>query len=127
MRGDDRWFAGVPRQIAAHAEAQGGAARVHMDPAGFGQEAIDSGVLNIVNVPGDGGTQRTSAGAFLNFATTNLWKNQQVNRFIAMVEAGLVRNGDKVLVTDPHPQHPVYPYAPLVRTEMTIPRSQAAR
>lgn len=95
-----QWFAGVPRQIAAHAEAQGIAARVHMDPAGFGQEAIDSGVLNIVNVPGDGGTQRASAGAFLNFATTNLWKNQQLNRFIDMVEAGLVREGDKVLVTD---------------------------
>ncbi|HVI51216.1 MAG TPA: hypothetical protein VM661_08415 [Candidatus Sulfotelmatobacter sp.] len=95
-----QWFAGVPQQVAAYAEVQGVTAQVHMDPADFGQEAIDSGALNIVNLPGDGGTQRTSAGAFLNFATTNLWKNQQVNRFIGMIEAGLVRNGDKVLVTD---------------------------
>lgn len=95
-----QWFEGVPRQIAAHADAQGVTAQVHLNPASFGQEAIDSGVLNIVNVPGDGGTQKATAGAFLNFATTNLWKNQQINRFIGCIEAGLVRDGDKVLVTD---------------------------
>ena len=95
-----QWFAGVPRQIAAHAEAQGITARVHMAPDGFGQEAIDSGVLNIVNLPGNGGAQTATAGAFLNFATTNLWKNEQINRFIGMIEAGLVRDGDKVWVAD---------------------------
>ena len=67
-----QWFAGVPKQIAAYAEARGISMRVHMDPAKFGQDDIDSGVLNIVNVPGTGGTQQPSAGAFLNFASTNL-------------------------------------------------------
>lgn len=74
--------------------------RVHMDPAKFGQDDIDSGVFNIVNVPGTGGTQQASAGAFLNFASTNLWKNDQINRFIGFLKAGMVCDGDKVWVAD---------------------------
>ena len=95
-----QWYEGVPRQIAAFAEKRGTPARVFMDASEFTASDIASGALNIVNIPGDGRPQKASVGAFLNFATTNLWKNDQVNRFIGLIGAGLVRDGDKVWVAD---------------------------
>jgi glycosyltransferase involved in cell wall biosynthesis len=95
-----QWYEGVPRQIAAFAEKSGISARVFLDPSDFSINRIDDETLSIVNVPGDGKPQKASEGAFLNFATTNLWKNDQINRFISMIDAGLVRDGDKVWVAD---------------------------
>lgn len=95
-----QWYEGVPGQVAAFAEKSGVPARVFLDPSDFNIGHVNDKTLNIVNVPGDGKPQKASEGAFLNFATTNLWKNDQINRFISMIDAGLVRDGDKVWVAD---------------------------
>lgn len=94
------WRHYVPAQIAGYAKKHGLKARVFRDAAAYMAAECDSDTLNIVSLPGDGGAQSPSAGAFINFASTNRWKCEQISAFVTLIEAGLVRSGDKVLVTD---------------------------
>lgn len=47
----------------------------------------------------DGGTS-TTPGAFLDFAMTNVWKNDQLNTLAQMFSAGAIHAGDVFLFTD---------------------------
>jgi hypothetical protein len=100
-----QWYEGVPRQIAAFAEKQGISARIFMDSSEFSAIHMGSGTLNIVNIPGDGRPQKASEGAFLNFTTTNLWKNDQVNRFIGLIY-GKVKSCTISIFMPSNPTHP---------------------
>ena len=51
-------------------------------------------------ISGEAGEQVPTAGAFLNFAATNIYKSSQVIALAKAFEKGEVRPGDKVLVTD---------------------------
>ena len=55
-------------------------------------------VLRVIS--GDAGEQVPTAGAFLNFATTNIYKSSQIIAVSKIFEAGDVKPGDKFLVTD---------------------------
>ena len=49
--------------------------------------------LNVVTIGGDISTS-TTAGAFLDFAMTNVWKNNQINVIAKMFHAGSVKPND---------------------------------
>jgi len=54
----------------------------------------------IVPVTGDAAEQKTTAGAFLNFADTNIFKSSQLIKIAKAFSNGEVKQGDKFLVTD---------------------------
>jgi len=54
---------------------------------------------NIVTIDGDVSTG-TTAGAFLDFALTNIWKNNQLNKIAKMFSSGEIKPGDVFLFTD---------------------------
>lgn len=51
-------------------------------------------------IDGDIASSDTTAGAFLNFDNTNLWKSTQLAKFINKVNAGEVADDDHILITD---------------------------
>lgn len=55
---------------------------------------------NIVTIDGDNISQKTTSGAFLDFASTNLYKAEQVKKISSLFTEGKVQAGDKFLVTD---------------------------
>lgn len=55
---------------------------------------------NIITVDGTQRTSGTTAGAFLDFAVTNAYKASQIERIACFFENGIVKAGDKFLVTD---------------------------
>lgn len=55
----------------------------------------------IFNVIGEATSMKeTSPGAFLNFAATNIWKNDQLNIMARYFSNDVVKSGDKILFTD---------------------------
>lgn len=54
----------------------------------------------VVTVAGEGATNGTTAGAFLDFAATNYYKAAQVQAISELFMHGRVKAGDKFLVTD---------------------------
>lgn len=61
------------------------------------EEKLDYRVIDIVGDINDVGT---SDGAFLNFADTNIWKNQQLNKIAEMFKNNEIEPGDKFIFTD---------------------------
>lgn len=55
---------------------------------------------DVVQIDGEVLDENTSPGAFLNFCSTNVWKNSQINQLAAMFNEGKIKSGDKVLITD---------------------------
>ena len=65
------------------------------------RRAVEKNInLSIVNVAGRESTGGTTAGAFLDFSTTNAYKASQVEFISQMFQRGEVKPGDKFLVTD---------------------------
>lgn len=62
------------------------------------QKATDK--YSIITVDGNQRTPGTSAGAFLNFAVTNAYKASQIEKVACFFENGIVKAGDKFLITD---------------------------
>jgi hypothetical protein len=54
----------------------------------------------VVTIAGEGATNGTTAGAFLDFAATNYYKAAQVQAISELFMHGRVKPGDKFLVTD---------------------------
>lgn len=76
-----QWFHGIPNLLNAEAQAQGKDVTVY-------------------NVAGEQVASEVTAGAFLNFTATNIWKNTQINRLAEYFANGTVGAGDKILFTD---------------------------
>jgi len=55
---------------------------------------------NIVQIDGDTNSGATTEGAFLDFISTNQWKNEQANKFFEMVKQGKVGRDDILLFPD---------------------------
>lgn len=60
----------------------------------------NSSDVTVYNVAGEQTSSTVTAGAFLNFTATNIWKNTQINKLASWFADGTVRPGDKVLFTD---------------------------
>ena len=56
--------------------------------------------FNIIQIDGDTNSGIPTEGAFLDFLSTNQWKNEQVNKFFTMVKEGRINKGDHILITD---------------------------
>lgn len=56
--------------------------------------------LAVKTIDGVGVPATTTAGAFLDFAATNIYKASQVQRIAELFNTGVVRAGDRFLVTD---------------------------
>ena len=76
-----QWFEGIPKLLEGDANV--------FNIAGW------SSTLAAIE-----GTYDTSPGAFLNFTSTNIWKNIQMNCLALYFKSGTVRPGDKILFTD---------------------------
>lgn len=76
-----QWFNGLPKLLEKEAKKRN----------------ID---VNIINLYGTRVSKETSAGAFLNFSETNVWKNDQLNWLANEFNDGAVEPGDKILFTD---------------------------
>ena len=68
-------------------------------------KALEKVGVNVINLTGDSAEYKKSSGqvtegAFLNFTDTNLWKNEQINKFVMLMKAGKVKNGDIVFFAD---------------------------
>lgn len=66
-------------------------------------DRTQSGVIpmcEILTIPGDMPSQVASAGAFINFASTNVWKSTQAARIAECFHRGLVKAGDVFYFTD---------------------------
>lgn len=55
---------------------------------------------NVVTITGDEIGESKTAGAFLDFALTNVWKNSQMNKVAKMFSSGEVKPNDVFLFTD---------------------------
>ena len=76
-----QWFTEVPRLLK-------------QATANTGQQT------NVVNVVGTQTSNKTTSGAFLNFAATNIWKNDQINQVADLFAQNKISAGDKFLFTD---------------------------
>jgi glycosyltransferase involved in cell wall biosynthesis len=91
-----QWAEGLPVEIERAARAKG--IRVTNRWA----NNIEFQDLTVSPMPGEPRnlSGATTAGAFLNFAETNLWKNEQMHDLTRFFRDGLVKPGDKVLFPD---------------------------
>lgn len=70
-------------------------------PAVLAQEIQDRGLdFSVETIDGEQPETGTTAGAFLDFAVTNIYKAEQTKRIAALFSAGKIKAGDKFLVTD---------------------------
>lgn len=76
-----QWYEGIPKSLQDQAVSQGR-------------------TVEIFNVAGVQTETKTTAGAFLNFTATNIWKNTQINTLANYFSDGTVKPGDKILFTD---------------------------
>ena len=82
-----QWYHGLPSLLTAEACKRGIKIDV-INISGYNKsETVD------FNIP-DG------SGAFLNFAATNLWKNNQTNKIVQKFIKNEIKNGDKFLFPD---------------------------
>lgn len=56
--------------------------------------------IEVVTVSGKQTSSTTTAGAFLDFAATNIYKSTQVTRIAELFQSGQVKSGDRFLITD---------------------------
>lgn len=91
------WYEHIPKMLLSYASnsARGGRA-FDYDNATFEQHPG----FNIVNIPGDMPEQTAGSGAFLNFASTNIWKSSQAVSVARAFHSGHVQHGDKFYFTD---------------------------
>ena len=87
--------------IEAHQQRYTGEWRDHL-PVLLAQAAEERGqggwAVRVIS--GEAGEQVPTAGAFLNFAATNIYKSSQIITMARAFERGEVKAGDKILVTD---------------------------
>ncbi len=57
-------------------------------------------IFNVVGHHNGTYMQETTPGAFLNFTSTNIWKNTQLNILARYFSNGVVKSGDRILFTD---------------------------
>ncbi len=55
---------------------------------------------NVIQIDGVTNSGVPTNGAFLDFLSTNQWKNEQVNTFFHLVKDGLIQKGDHIIFTD---------------------------
>jgi hypothetical protein len=95
-----QWFKHVPQKLASTGAENGLKVAYHMEPTDADIQNAAQDAIHVWNVPGNTGAQKATTGAFLNFAGTNVWKNDQLNKFVHYVNQGFVKPGDKVWVAD---------------------------
>lgn len=56
--------------------------------------------IEIINISGGNEQLKATPGAFLNFAQTNIYKNNQLSRIARLFSDGKVNPGDQFIFTD---------------------------
>lgn len=56
--------------------------------------------VNVENIEGDNQIQEATNGAFLNFGSTNIWKNSQITKLVKKFMSGEVKPNDKIIFPD---------------------------
>lgn len=94
-----QWKIGLPELLKKEAEDRGFTASI-LPSIGYVKDLPDLNILDIVIIEGGQVSQKTTPGAFLNFAGTNVYKSKQVIEIAHAFQRGMIRPGDKILVTD---------------------------
>lgn len=63
-------------------------------------ELIEEAGGTVRTILGQTASGKVSEGAFLDFASTNMWKNEQLNEVSKLIKSGDVKDGDHFLFTD---------------------------
>lgn len=92
-----QWYKNIPEQLYQLANDQGLVTRKTTLP--LINENIDFD-LNIITVDGRIDNNETTPGAFLNFASTNIWKSSQLEIIAEQFSNGTIQDGDQFLITD---------------------------
>lgn len=61
------------------------------------EKSID---IQLINLEGETLNNETTTGAFLNFSSTNFYKNTQFNKFLKLLNEGTVKKGCKLIFPD---------------------------
>lgn len=62
--------------------------------------AAKTSTWNVKQIEVEQITEKTTAGAFLNFASTNVYKSRQIEYIVNQFETGKILSGDRFLITD---------------------------
>jgi hypothetical protein len=95
-----QWYSELPKQIAA--------ARTDPSNQSIMIAYVDNADsvwsnefdIEIISISGQLPEQTATAGAFLNFASTNIWKSSQAVEWFKLIHQGRVPKGSRVLFTD---------------------------
>lgn len=94
-----QWYHHIPRMLASYANRKGLSSRITNIESTESPIEFTSDV-NIINLVGTMPAQVATAGAFINFASTNVWKSSQGVLLAHLFNNGYVKNGDKIYFTD---------------------------
>jgi hypothetical protein len=92
------WYSHIPHMVCSYCKEND----LHFRYVEFDSrhtEKFEDEVL-MINVAGEMPQQTASAGAFINFASTNVWKSSQGQKIAQAFTEGLVKAGDKFYFTD---------------------------
>lgn len=91
-----QWFEGLLVEIENAARTKG------IEVTDRYADKIEFKELTVSNVSGEPRSMsgEVTKGAFLNFAETNLWKNEQMHDLTRFFRDGIVKPGDKILFPD---------------------------
>lgn len=64
------------------------------------KEQLEKRGGTVIQIDGDTNSGKPTEGAFLDFFSTNLWKNEQVNKLLRLTQEGVIGKGDHILFTD---------------------------
>lgn len=101
-----QWYTEIPKRIMKECHNRNLRVAYMSTDHGYveyinnGELVISNPDITIVNVPGDLPEQTATTGAFLNFASTNVWKSTQLAKFADLIHKGLVPRKSKVYITD---------------------------
>ncbi len=90
------WYYHVPNMLLEKSIAK----NINVDLVEFEDYDLNSEKITIVNIAGELPSQKASKGAFINFASTNIWKASQAQKIAIAFNNNWVKPGDKFYFTD---------------------------
>lgn len=89
------WFYSVPQSLKDHLNKSGKSANISTNFI-----SVTPNDHNIITLTGNIDNNETTAGAFLNFASTNIWKSSQLEKLAGYFSSNKITDGDQFLITD---------------------------
>lgn len=96
-----QWYKNIPDQLINLLKSKKNINNMQISPNDdIVNLSNSSDIINIITVNGIIDNNETTPGAFLNFASTNIWKSSQLELLSKYFSKNKINNGDQFLVTD---------------------------